>query len=81
MEKSRKPHVYIAFMPRWERPMRDGEKIVTTRTSVCAGPGDTFVAFGMIFKITGVTRATPFVVARDYYQEEGCQSRREFEQA
>jgi hypothetical protein len=66
--------VAIPFQPYFKRHMRDGRKLVTSRTKQLAETDDTFVAFGCRFLVLGVHRR-PLCWVRDYlWWFEGCDS-------
>lgn len=69
--------VEIPFKERFRKPMLDGTKTMTSRTKRYGNVGDTFTAFGAIFKITDVYKMRLSFIIYDHYKEEGFDSIKE----
>ena len=66
--------ISLPFQPQFKEDMRAGRKIFTTRTKRHGYPGDWFVAFGMYFVLTHVSKTQLKIVAEGYYSQEGFSS-------
>jgi len=71
--------IEIPFQGYWQEAMLEGRKTATTRTKPYGKTGDTFAAFGVIFRIKTVALIRLGTVAKYHYKEEGCTSPEEFE--
>lgn len=69
--------VHIPFYPRFETPLRNGQKTLTSRTRWFGMIGDTFEIFKMRFQIKQKFVATLETVSHLWYSE-GCASRDDF---
>lgn len=69
--------VKIPFLPRFQEPMLNGTKIMTSRTRKYGQVGDVFKAFGAMFKITEVFRLELGDIA-SFWKDEGCKSLDDF---
>lgn len=69
--------VKIPFRSYFENPMLSGDKIWTARFKQMGEVGDTFRAFGSLFKIVAIGRIKLGMVAK-FYKKEGCESRKQF---
>lgn len=70
-------YVTLPFLARFEKPMIEGTKTLTSRREQYGEVGDRFVAFGHDFEITSVGRMLLSQVA-DLWRQEGVESRGEF---
>lgn len=68
--------VTIPFLARFEKPMIEGLKTLTTRTSKYGEVGDRFVGFGHDFEITSIAQMLLAKVP-DLWRQEGVGSREE----
>ena len=70
--------IFIPFLQRFEEPMLNGTKTMTSRSKKYGEAGDTFDAFGATFKIIEVGRLRLGDIA-GYWKDEGMQSLEDFE--
>lgn len=70
--------IEIPFQGYWREAMLEGRKTATTRPTPYGQTGDTFAAFGMIFRIKTVALIRLGVVAQYHYDQEGCTNSEEF---
>jgi len=70
--------VEIPFLPRFEALVREGHKTCTSRTKSYGRPGDYFEAWGRLYVLTKVERATLQRVSTELLSAEGFTSRENF---
>jgi len=71
--------IKIPFLPQFKNPMLSGQKTITSRTRRYGQTGDTFLAWGEVFKLREVTRLLLSSVRDRYYQQEGLPSPEAFQ--
>ena len=69
--------VKIPFKARFEDPLLEGTKTLTSRTKPMGKIGDTFEAFGAEFVITDVFKSALYIVS-NFWDREGCSSKEDF---
>ena len=72
--------VYIPFQEKWRVPMLKGLKTCTSRPKRACDIGNTFNAFGAVFRVIDIQVHQLIDVATNLYLEEGCTTPLEFKQ-
>jgi len=70
--------VNIPFWEMFREPMLRGDKIMTTRSRKFGNKGDIFDKFGATFEITLVKKLPVGLVANEFYDAEGFDTKEDF---
>ena len=70
--------VEIPFWDMFKDPMLRGDKVMTTRSKKYGNKGDIFDKFGATFRISLVKKLPIALIANEFYDAEGFDTREDF---
>ena len=71
--------IKLPFKAHFRDLMQAGQKTATTRTKRFGNIGDTFQAFGVLFRLTQVEAKTLADISENYFKQEGFESPEHFQ--